>query len=289
MKHHFLNWSFFLLLGIGLGLIWPKVSRADFKLSPAKIEIIMGAEEESLRFLTLTNQTSEPTQATVIFENFPPNADSYSLVPYLSSPTQIFNLASGESIQVPILIKLPANPPVGSFHGAVIFSFASENPESTSNLKAVSRLGALFFVRLTGVEAQASGILNKFGLLNGHVIKTDQPPIFYLNYTNSGNVYLNPYGMISLTNRLTGVTLIQTVDPWFVLPESSRTREVTFAEILPGGWYRANLALNRGYADNIDERAISFVVWSWTLIAGFFIGLVILVAVIWFIIKKLKK
>jgi len=290
MKLTVANQRFFLLfILLALGFSVPQRVQADFTLSPAKIELTMKLGETSQRFLTLTNRESSPKRAVITFEDFAPEASAYSLIPYLATSPRVIDVPAGGSIQIPITVELPTTAPVGSFHGAVFFSFLPLEPLPTDGVITTSRLGALFFIQLADGRAAASGRLNKFGLLDQRWFRAGESIIFYSNYTNSGNVYLNPYGLISLTNRLTQAKLVQTIDPWFVLPESSRTREITLARGLSFGWYEARLELNRGYADIVDEKTISFFVWSRPFVGSLIAILIILIATTWFIIKKLKK
>ncbi|MEK7552690.1 MAG: hypothetical protein AAB505_01115, partial [Patescibacteria group bacterium] len=70
-------------------------------------------------------------------------------------------------------------------------------------------------------------------------------------------------------------------DPWFVLPASTRLREIKLDQPLPVGWYRATLTLNRGYGDIVDERFLNLVIWSWsTALAGLLLILVLVCGLI---------
>jgi len=291
MRIIIIRWFFPFLILVAVNFWWPALVRADLMLSPAKIEMMMKLGEKSERQLVLTNQEAVPMRVTVTFEDFAPAAGAYSLIPYLSVSPVVFEVPAHTTVSVPVITALPATAPVGSFHGVIIFSFTPVEEMPSTGVITTSRLGALVFVRLAEARATTSGALNQFGLLDGRWFRANAPLTFYLNYTNAGNVYLNPYGTITLRNRLTATEQpqVETIDPWFVLPESSRTREITLARGLPFGWYEARLALNRGYADTVDERTISFFVWSWSIGASLIAGLIIFATVVWFIIKKLKK
>ncbi|MEK7208777.1 MAG: hypothetical protein AAB677_00780 [Patescibacteria group bacterium] len=282
-------------------LIAARVSAAapDFTLQPAKVEITMRPGESTQRELTVINNGHRPTRVNLMVEDFKPGvspaepvnliepevANPYSLFPYLTLPVRALDLAPGQATTVPVVISLPvAIGAAGGLYGAVIFSFAPIGEENQWTA-ARSRLGALIFIKTAGVTVREIGKLASFGLLGGQMIEAKQIPTFYLNYTNQGNVHLNPYGGITLTNRLTGAKNNLAVDPWFVLPDSSRIREIISSTNLSAGWYRAELKLNRGYADLIDEQSISFFVWSWLALAEIGFGL----AAVLFLVFKLRR
>ena len=287
--------KYYFLIGLVLFLSTTLVARAapaltGFVLQPAKVEIILKPGELIKRELTVMNENDRPVRVQITLEDFGPDltpaapvnlaepaaGNPFSLQPYLTLPVRTLDLAPGQSARVPVFISLPVLPSgesaaaVSGLYGAVIFSFAPVESEPAENYWTTthSRLGALFFVRTTGLAVRETGALAGFGLLGGRLIKANHPPTFYLNYTNQGNIHLNPYGVIFLTNRLTGQQSEIIVDPWFVLPQSSRIREIAAAAVPSAGWYRAELKLNRGYADLIDAQSFSFFVWSWPAVVG---------------------
>ncbi|MEK7585433.1 MAG: hypothetical protein AAB455_02895 [Patescibacteria group bacterium] len=281
MRNHLIK----IIFGSGLVLL-PFIAAASepsYQLVPAKLEVSLAPGERAARELVVTNQTGAPVNLAVSLEDIAPgsssaepvalraaNTSTYSLLPYLSLPLTRSRLAAGESLSIPVIINLPANLGVSGLYGAVIISFAPV--EGTAS--AVSRLGSLLFVRLSGVEKNESGRLLGFGPIGNHFFKTTEPPAFHIDYENRGNVYLNPYGLITITNRLTGRESKQGLDPWFVLPESARSREVNLSEGLPLGFYRVKLELNLGFADTVTEQQTSIFVWSYALLIFIIIFLI---------------
>lgn len=298
MKQRRLGFLIFLTLFI----FWPpRVFSAGgvFTVSPAKIETVIAAGETKFENLTIVNNLGRTATFNLRAEAIGPTTDPKigvrlvngnlpvdSVVPYLELPQPTVTLAAGEQLTVPIIITLPTRVSPGSLHGAVIVS-ATASTDSSANARIQSRAGVLFFVRVPGI-ATVDGRLVKFGLLDG-LIRFDQlaPLVFYLNYENTGNTYLNPYGLIKIKS-LTGKIVSQSViDPWFILPAARRTRDFTVADFNRLGIFKAELSLNRGYNDLIDQSNLFFVVIS-PILAG---GLAILILILggFLFVLKLRR
>ncbi|MEK7610147.1 MAG: hypothetical protein AAB468_00105 [Patescibacteria group bacterium] len=233
-------------------------------ISPAKIEVEVAPGAQTTVPIFLLNPSAEPVTVRVSAEDvvggtsaaadgeviklLATDGSPYSLKSYLSFSTREVSLAPGEQVALPVTVSLPAGAPAGGLYGAVLFSFGA--PTGGAPAQVVNRLASLFFVR-TGVATAPNSELIGFKLI------TREPLAFALTVENSGNIYLNPYGLITITNRLTGRERFVKLDPWFVLPGATRFREVTGLE-LPLGFYHATAEVNRGYEDIIDTRSINF-------------------------------
>lgn len=268
----------------------PRAAAAEhgFELRPAKIEAALAAGEETGRELLVTNHTAAAARLSVSLEDFA--AGPYSLLPYLTLTRRSAYLAPGESAGVPFLVSLPEGLTTAGLYGAVIVSFVAADPaDGSGTVSAVSRLGALVFVRVNGAPAETSGELTGFGLLGQRFVRRGEPITFHIDYANRGNIYLNPYGVLTVAGRFREATFSQEIDPWFVLPASSRLREMTLTAPLAAGFYRARLALNRGYDDIIDEASVTFIVWSWLTIGLGILAVLFLFMLVWLIWGKIKK
>ncbi len=63
------------------------------------------------------------------------------------------------------------------------------------------------------------------------------------------------------------------LEPWFVLPESTRLREVSWSREFLFGMYTATVYVNRSYGDAIDEMSFTFWILPWKPVAGAFVVL----------------
>lgn len=258
-------------------------------LSPAKIEVEMAPGATITRNLTLTNQLSTDAQITLSIEDIEGSNDPseaikllgnrtgvYSLKNYVSFINKDFNLKDSSSVVIPVTITIPQSTPPGGLYGSVLVS-AKGQSTSGSNIKLISRLGSLFFVRVSG-DVKEEGKLIKFG---------KDKNVFKILYENSGDIYLNPYGIIIIKNFIGQEVASQEIDPWFVLPHSSRTRTLEWEHGPLLGHYTAELYLNRGYEDIVDKASFSFWMFSW---GRFFTALsvVILVGLVYFLWRSIK-
>ncbi len=78
------------------------------------------------------------------------------------------------------------------------------------------------------------------------------------------------------------------VDAYFSLPDSIRYREVIWEAGTGLGRYTANLSLFPGYGNENQERSISFWVIPWKILVLTFIGLVIFISLIYYILTRFE-
>ena len=78
------------------------------------------------------------------------------------------------------------------------------------------------------------------------------------------------------------------LDPWFALPKSLRTREVSWNRDLLIGRYKATAFINRGYDDIVDEVSVTFWVMPWKLAVGTFSTLFVLFLILRFVATRFE-
>ncbi len=61
------------------------------------------------------------------------------------------------------------------------------------------------------------------------------------------------------------------LEPWFVLPKSLRSRDISWNRDMLFGRYTATVAINRGYDDVVDEYSVSFWVLPWKVLSVVFL------------------
>ena len=82
------------------------------------------------------------------------------------------------------------------------------------------------------------------------------------------------------------------VDAYFVLPNSTRYREVLWSSnAFLFGRYTANFSFYKGYGNEYQDAKISFWVLPWKIVVPVFIGLIIFVTLAYYILTRfeLKK
>ncbi|MEK7076996.1 MAG: hypothetical protein AAB967_02075, partial [Patescibacteria group bacterium] len=250
-------------------------------VNPSKLEMSGRPGEMIQREFTVSNQTVENLTFTLRFENLAAPSNPldgvalaedglplFPLTPYLSAPERDFTLSPGEKKIVPVIIHLPDNLSPGGFYAAAVFSIAgADSPILDAPTHVVTRLAPLIFLRVAG-EVVEKGELLDFNLLSRHFRFAPSTPTFYLTYRNTGAIYLNPYGLIEVKNKITGRKVVLPIAPWFVLPTTTRIREISAENNFGLGWYEASLVLNHGYGEKTDKRTINFVIVKPMMIFG---------------------
>lgn len=272
----------------------------DYVLHQTKTEIKLNPGQIASSTISLINRTGKDLALTFSVEDFStstkPNENlkllgagvgTYSLKDYLKPEISNITLRHGEQISMSAQISLPESIQPGALYGAVIISAqpAVVGINTNNKVNAVSRLASLFFVRING-QAQEQGKLLDFGTAKNLYFAS--PVIFEYNYQNSGNVYLNPYGEIKVTDVFGRDVYTKWISPFFVLPDGIRQNQETFNRQSLFGLYRVTLKLNRGYGNIVDEKSQYFAVLSWPYLVVL-IALIILGIILVIFIKKTKR
>ncbi len=270
----------------------------DFVVGPGKIELELNPGESKTIEMTVTNRMGDTRafqltvedaaggrtadQAVVLLGN---DRGPYTLRDYVKFPTTRFLLDHMERVRVPVTVSLPADAEPGGRYGSVLVSTVSRKADSggengaTPSSAIISRIGTLFFVTTPGDVAKA-GELKNFGTVPSKKIFWNGPINFAILFENTGSIHLNPYGHISISNMLGDEVGFVELDPWFALPQSLRTREISWTRELLIGRYSATAFINRGYDDVVDEATVTFWVIPWKalllLLTGLFVFFLLL-------------
>ncbi|MCU0678058.1 MAG: hypothetical protein MUF19_00520 [Candidatus Pacebacteria bacterium] len=249
------------------------------------------------RDITVTNRIDDNRSFQFIVEDMSGSADGseavvllgdqdgpYSLKDYVSVPADSIDLALGERARVPVRITMPPNAEPGGYYGAVLVSTLSNDANATEAVgdsPIIARIGTLFFITVPG-ETVNAGELIQFSTIGDKRWFSKGPITFGITYENTGSVHQNPYGEIRITNTLGAEVGFVELDPWFVLPQSVRTREVTWNSEVLLGRYKVTAQINRG-DDTIDTASVYIWVIPWQFLALTFGTLFVLIFVVrWF-------
>lgn len=266
----------------------------DVVLGPTKTELFLDPGETITQEITVTNRTGSALNFKVEIEDFKGSHDldqnivlmgeekgPYSLRDWLKPEITEFTLKHGQRIQIPVQISIPAGTEPGGHYGVVFASVQppaagteAEKEKAKGQVAIVSRVGTLFFVRIAG-EVEENGYLKEFKTPKNYFEKGPIP--FGLLFENNGSVHLAPYGAIEIKNLLGSTVGEMEVDPWFVMPDSSRKREVSWEKGFLFGKYTAVVSLNRGYQDIIDQKSIDFWVIPWKVVLAGMVGLFLII------------
>jgi hypothetical protein len=188
-----------------------------------------------------------------------------------------------------VRVSVPPDAQPGGRYGSVLVNTTSlpSEEKSTGSAAIISRVGVLFFVTVPG-DVEKEGKLSEFTLKNNKHFLWSGPIEHEILYENTGNMYLNPYGRISITNMFGEEVGNLEVKPWFAMPHSVRLREISWNKAFLFGKYTATLSLNRGYDDVIDTVSVSFFVLPIKYILISLIGVFVLVYLGYWVLSKFE-
>lgn len=289
-------------LGMTVGVVAMAQNQPDasFAIEPGKQEVIVEPGKNLQKTVTVTNTSNQTTRYSLSVEDMVGSNDPnktivllgddigpYSLRNYVEFEETEFSLSAGERRVVPYTIQVDKMSEPGGYYGAIIVSNAPSRldpngADSQTGARVVSRLGSLLLLRYPGEVLESSQIID-FNTIDGtSVYISKNPDGFVMSTSNNGSVHLVPYGEIQIENIIGKVVSNIPVEPFFVLPDSTRKQTILFNDAgLMLGKYKANLVLNPGYGDQLQTAEYGF----WVLpIVPLSITLVILI-VLWLIIK----
>ncbi len=280
-------------------------NRGDFVLEPAKQEVFLNPGQSSTNTLYVTDRVTGTTTFAISVEDITGSSDpntpvlilqSGQIAPnsaknFISVPAKQFTLTFGERAAIPVTITIPKNASPGGYYAAVLVSnkptvmSQAEASGAAGTTRIISRLGTLFFIRVNG-PANPSGALQGFRINapTNQAIYNSGPFTFEILFNNTGNLYLTPYGMVTIKNFFGETVATIPVDAYYSLPQSLRYRDVTWNSPALFGRYTATLSLNRGYGTFTDTETIAFWVIPWKfLLIAFIVLFIVVLGVIVFI------
>lgn len=261
----------------------------DFVIGPGKVDITIKPGETKVVEMTVTNRTGERHAFNVTVEDAEGSQDPntsivllgndtgpYSLKDYISVPHRHFELDHNQRAHIPVTITLPANADPGGVYGSVLIDTVAIDAKSGDSAGTVpqsaiiARLGTLFFVTIPG-PVDKDGGLKDFSTSPKHMFYQESPINFGILFENKGSIHLAPYGEMRITNMFGEEIGFLQLDPWFVLPQALRLREVSWDRDFLFGRYTATVNINRSYDDIIDTMSYSFWVLPWKPLTGGFL------------------
>lgn len=277
----------------------------DFAVSSGRVDLSLNAGEQNIQKVTVMNRMGEESRFKVAVEDFGVSDENgvakffgddigpYSLKNYLKPEINEFTLKHGDQITFDVVVNIPKEAPPGGLYGAVLISNIPIIPEKTSEkiegqMGIESRIGVLFYVRVNG-QLVEDGELKTFSTEKSFF--TDPNVKFNFNFENKGNIHLKPSGKITITNMLgTQVGQVK-IDPYFILPKSTRILTKNWGQKFMLGKYTANIEINRGYEGGlVDKKSVEFwVVPSFIIYVVAVSLLLIFLVIIFEIIHKRRK
>jgi len=279
---------------------------SDFVVGPGRFQLEIAPGDSMTVQMIVTNRMGIPKRFTLTTEDMSGTGDAdqaivllgdeigpYSIKDYISVPHESFILEHSERATIPVTITIPADAEPGGFYGSLLTQIVSEdidreNPSgATPSSKVVSRIGTLFFVTTPG-EIDRSLELKKFATFQDKNFFTKGPINFSIVTENTGSVHVTPFGRLRIYNTLGNEVGFVEMQPWYVLPNSIRNKEVQWNREFLVGRYTAVAEINRGYDGIIDEVKYSFWVIPLELLAAVFAGFFVIFIIIRFFFSRFE-
>ena len=263
-----------------------EVNQGDFVVGPGRVEVEVKPGQTVTQMISIANRISDSRTFELVVEDVSGSEDPeravtflgdvrgpYTVKDYITFPQKNFKLNLGERARIPVTISIPADAEPGGYYGGVLVSTVKDDGidegEGTARSPIVARVGTLFFITVPG-EVVRSGATKSLSLTQGKSWYEKGPINFSILYENTGSVHLNPYGELRINNLFGEEVSFVELEPWFVLPKSLRSRDVSFDREMLFGRYTATAYINRGYEDVIDEVQVSFWVLPWKVVVPIF-------------------
>ncbi len=256
-----------------------------FSVSPARQEIEIEPGATVTKYIDVVNRLGRPSRYVVEVNPFVAGApgDGGVEVPLVEPPNSAvswirpeldeFILQDGERLKMAVKVSAPANAGAGGHYaGVFISSHSLEKPLPTSNINVVTRVGSLFLINVKGDVVEA-GRISQFSAPRVHTRLS--PVTFDVAFKNEGTTHVAPHGTVEVSNLFGTRVAVLPVEAWYVLPQSERSRQVTWDRRWLWGPYRATLNLTYGRADDLNADA-SILIWAapWRMVAIVLLALI---------------
>lgn len=213
------------------------------------------------------------------------DSGTYSLAKWISFTKEGVTLAPNESQAFNFNITVPATAEPGGHYGGILFSTQPPDVKSTG-IGIASKVGSLVLVRIAGASREVLSI-KEFSTPKNSYDNADVN--FNLRLENTGNVHLQPKGVVTIKNFWGGQVAALDVNQLAsnVIPGSIRKFDISWKD--PGfkvGYYTASVVLNYGNPSQTVTSQTSFWILPWKTLL---IALVILVVTIILLTLGVKK
>lgn len=278
---------------------------SDFVVGPGRFQLEVGPGQSKTVEMTVTNRMGIPKTFQLTTEDMSGTNDPaesvqllgertgpYTIKDYISVPARKFVLQHGERVRIPVTVSIPADAEPGGFYGSLLTQIVSEDTgekdgDVVPGTKIISRIGTLFFVTTPGEIAHESE-LKDFGTTNHKKFYTKGPIEFNIVTENTGSVHVTPFGELHVYNTLGNEVGYVEIQPWYVLPNSVRNKELTWNREFMVGRYTAVAQINRGYDGIVDEVSYTFWVIPLQLLAAVFGGFFVFFILIRFFFSRFE-
>ncbi len=278
----------------------------DFVVGPGRFELQIAPGETKTVMLNVSNRLGQRRLFQFTTEDMTSNTENndatiqllgdkvgpYTIKDYISVPYRRFYLENNQRAIIPVTISIPEDAEPGGFYGSILTEvMPDETAEKKSDVAPaaalVSRIGTLFYVTTPG-DINYEGSLIDFTTLPKKSFFSQGPITMGLVYENTGSVHLTPFGEVTITNMLGEVVGQVELKPWFVMPQSVRTKEISWDREFLMGRYTVTAVIERGYDNKVDTRSLVFWVIPWKILIVVFSFIFVFFLLIRFLFKNFE-
>lgn len=220
---------FVTVLFAGIVVFAPWHARA-FTIAPAIIELTVKPGETTKTLIRVEN-TSDTTKYYAFSvqkfipkgnlgqQEFLPVSETAGLPEWVYFDRPILQLNPGESVTLPIVLRVPSDATPGGHYAAVFFS--EQSTLESGSVGMVARTGALLLVTVEG-NINKDFHIDTFSASSNVVSRL--PVDFQTEISNQGNTHLTPEGEVRIQNMFGNTVASYPINPanGKILPASSR-------------------------------------------------------------------
>lgn len=286
---------------IGLSAIANAVDQPPgqaLEIAPPVLNLKANPGETVSATINLRDVSSSPLVVTGTVDDFTANGEDgvpkilidateptpYSIKNWVQ-PLAKLTLKPRQIEALPVVIKIPADASPGGYYGVIRFTAAAPGID-TSGVSLSASLGALVFLRVNGTANEQLALdgfyVSKTNTDQAGWLFEEQPITFNQRIKNTGNVYEQPTGQITVKdmfgNPVASVNV--NLERRSILPGTTRRMDQALDKSNIGnrmlfGLYRANLVLNYGESGKQLTSETSFWIIPWRLVLGILVAIII--------------
>jgi hypothetical protein len=281
------------MVAVLLGAPIVAFASTGLSIQPVKIDQTLSPGQSTSGTITLTNVSDTPVNVAVSTQDFVPlaGADTIQFVGRAPGVTSVrdwiqvgdgasFTIALNETKEIPYTITAPADAEPGSHFGVVLFNATTKSAGQSLNIG--TQVGMLVLVTVPGNHLENGKILD----FSTNAFMQTGPVPFSLRFENTGTVYFEPQGTITIYDMLGRQVGTVPIQGEVVLPTSIRDME--FDWDVSGflfGRYSAVATIVDGSGTTLTTAQTTF----WVLPVWYIVGFLVLLIVLFFLIRFIKR
>lgn len=281
-----------------------------FQVSPVRQEFDLAPGSSQVVTITVENPSNSEIIASPVVNNFLPSEDESgtprlildkNVLPpandfeRLVQPLEEFTIGPGRKVDVDVIISAPRDVRAGGYYGAVRFVPILPGLGDAQNVALTASVGTIFLVTIPGDLKQ------QLDLVQLSAAEGDSPKGFFIGgnvsiatrLKNSGDIHVQPFGKVQVKNFFSKVLheyeFNNTEPRANILPDSTRK----FIDQIPQSkWFgRYTITANLGYGSNGQLITAKTAFWYFSTLVFYLllVGLFVLVAAVYWLVRRFKK